>query len=232
MRLASLLLALAALPAAAQPSAEAVVDAWAAGWRSAAEGVGGVEMAEAMERRLDGPRRDVDVVTEGRLIYRAGERPRRERLRARVDGEPVAVERAGGHDRRLGRAFGRGGRDLAAPPPLPSALFRRADVLDLTPDVLDGRAVWRVGFVLPRGGRGAAWFTRSADAPRLLRTRTEGGRREGHRITRDVAYAPVAGLDLPVASRSDLVVRQRRRLREYRVTMRAEARYADHRLLD
>ena len=112
-------------------------------------------------------------------------------------------------------------------PPLPNRLLRDARPLGIEADRLDGVAAWRIRLDT-RAERADAWFTRS-ESPRLLMTRVEG---DGHRggMMREVQYTRVGGLDLPVASRSTLNVRQRRRLREYFVTLTAVGAYSRHTL--
>lgn len=226
-----LFLALAALPATAQrPSPEAVLEAWAADWRRAADGVEAVEVDERLVSQIEGPRRPVEVVGTGRLVYGRGRRPRRTPEQLVVNGRSVDPERFAGHARRLDRAFGAAGREVGAPPPLPSALLARADAVALYDDWLSGQPVWRVE--LRHGSEQAdAWFTRSLRSPRLLRLRTEGGRGDRARLVRDLQFVRVAGLDLPRESRLDVVARQRRRLRNYVVSVSAAGTYTGHRVV-
>jgi hypothetical protein len=237
MRLAllALLVPLAAVASAAQsaaqdlPDAQAVLDAWAADWRRAAAEVESVEMDETLERVLEGPRRPFDVTAEGSVRYRRGAGPERTTRRVTVNGREVDPERAG---RRLGRAFGPAGREVAGPPPPPNALLRRVERAEIEEDRARGRPAWRVTFrpAVGPADRVTAWFTRSERAPRLLRLRAEG-RRPGGSAFREVDYVRVDGLDLPLAARAEATVRQRRRLREYVVTLRASARYTGHRVV-
>ncbi len=74
--------------------------------------------------------------------------------------------------------------------------------------------------------RAEAWFTRSADAPRLLRIVTSGGRPGGGTLRRSVDFTPVGGLDVPERATADVRVTQRRRLRGYTTSISVEARYS------
>jgi len=227
MRLALALLLLVAAPALAQPSASSVVEAWRADWRQAAQGVAGIDAREEAEWTIDGPRGRTVVEADGRIRYTRG-RPERDLDRVRVNGRDVPPDRGRGQGQRWQRAFGPAGREVHAPPPLPVALLGSAEPDRVEADREGGVAAWRVAFDA-RVGRAEAWFTRSG-APRLLRLRVEGDRPRGGRFTHDVRYARVRGLDLPARSQTTFTVRQRRRLRNYLVTLRADATYTDHTL--
>lgn len=172
---------------------------------------------------------------------------------ASVDDRPVAPERLAELEHRLGRAFGPGFDDASRAPRLVPPALARGTAMRLAPDDVDGRPAWRVSLThadgppeaRPFGGpppgrrppqgpaqpdRTEAWFTRSADAPRLLRVVTTGERPGGGTLRRTVDFAPVGGLDLPVAARSALRVSQRRRLRAYTTAITVEARYDGYRL--
>ena len=234
----ALLLAALSAPLAAQPSAEALAERWLADWRRAAASVTAIEVDERAERTLDGARRTTRVATDASVRYARGERADREVRSVRVDGREVDPERGPRLGRRLGRAFGPGGREIAAAVRLPGPLLARAGALSVEPDRLGGQAVWRVALRLPppprapldaRADRGTAWFTRG-ESPRLLRLRVEGERPRGGRLTRDVRYVRVDGLDLPARAEVELTVRQRRRLRDYVVRLSAETTYSGHRV--
>ncbi|WP_412067154.1 hypothetical protein [Rubrivirga sp. IMCC43871] len=229
-----LLLLLLAAPVAAQPSAGAIVDAWLADWRRAASGVGRVEADEAAVWTVDGPRGLLEVEADGVLIWSEG-RPEREVDRLIVDGERVDARRANAAGDRWHRAFGPASREVLRPPSLPGRLLARGEPAGSAPDVYEGQPAWRVTF----GRGGQAWFTRSAASPRLLAVRFEGeregregrgGRRRGAsgQLVREVRYVRVSGLDLPASAETQFTVRQRRRLREYFVTLTASAGYSRH----
>jgi hypothetical protein len=226
MRLALVLLALVAAPVVAQPSAASVVEAWRADWRRAVQGVDGVDAREEAEWAIDGPRGRTVVEADGRVRYSGG-RPERDLDRVRVNGRTVPADRGRGQGQRWQRAFGAAGREVHAPPLLPVALLRSAEPDGIEADREGGVAAWRIRFDAPLG-RAEAWFSRS-DA-RLLRVRVEGQSRRGGRYARDVRYARVRGLDLPVRAETTYTVRQRRRLRNYLVTLRADATYTGHTL--
>ena len=227
MRLSFLALLLVAAPAVAQPAPAAVVEAWLADWRRSARGVVGVDAREAAEWTIDGPRGRTVVEAEGRVRYTRG-RPERDLARVRVNGREVAAEQGQSQGQRWRRAFGPAGREVHAPPLLPVAVLDYAAPSSVQADRLDGVDAWRVALDT-RADRAEAWFTRSGD-PRLLRLRVEGARPGGGRIVRDVRYARVRGLDVPAEAETTFTVRQRRRLREYLVTLRAAATYTDHTL--
>ena len=225
--LAAALLALGvAAGGAAQPSPDALVAAWAEGQGAAARDAGAVVLAERVEREVEGPRGRMRVGHDGAVRYAPGARPERTVGEVTVNGRTLPAERGRAARRRLGRAFGPAGRALAAPPPLPLAVLAGAE-----PDGpavagrVDAGSAWRVRFRGARGGlRVEAWFSRSAAPPRLLRTRTES-RHRGARVVREVDYARDGGLDVPRDVRTTATVRQRRRLRDYVVTVRSEGRY-------
>lgn len=250
-RLAPLLLLVVAVAAHAQPSAEAVVAAWQAGQVRAARAVDRVEADETLTRRLDGPRGTVRLQTRSTLGLGRGSQ--RTVLWARVDGEAVAPERVEALEGRLRRAFGPGFEDASRGPRLLPPLAR-ATADGLTPDDLDGRPAWRVSLTLPQGHaphrhRGGpprepppdaprpapdhaeAWFTRSADAPRLLRVDTAGPRPGGGVFRRTVDYVALGALDVPVSATADLRVTQRRRLRDYTTAIAVSARYDNLRIV-
>ena len=228
MRLA--LLVLLAVPAAAQPSGRALLDAWLDGWDRASRDVEAVELDERSVRTVDGPRGEVVVEIDAGLRYTPGDRPRRDVRRVRVDGREVEPERGPRQGRRLGRAFGRAGREVSAPPPPPHVVLAGAEPVGVEPDRYDGRPAWRVAFQTRGGDDGAAWFTRSETAPRLLGVRVEGRRPRDGRIAREVRYTRVGGLDVPASSEAALTVRQRRRLRDYGVRVTASATYSGWRV--
>ena len=227
MRLPVLALFLVAAPAVAQPAAEAVVEAWRSDWRRSARGVVGIDTRETAEWTVDGPRGRTVVEAAGRVRYTRG-RPERTLDRVHVDGREVAADRGRFQGQRWQRAFGPAGREVHAPPLLPIAILDYVDPERVEDDRVDGVSAWRVVFDT-RADRAEAWFAREG-APRLLRLRIEGTRPRGGRIVRDVRYARVRGLDVPAEARTTFTVRQRRRLRDYLVTLRAAATYTDHTL--
>ncbi|WP_412063638.1 hypothetical protein [Rubrivirga sp. IMCC45206] len=227
------LLLLLAAPLAAQPSADAIVEAWLADWRLVARGVDRIEADESAVWTVDGPRGVLEVEADGVLIWGQG-RPERAVDRLVVDGERVDARRAGAAGDRWQRAFGPASREVLRPPGLPGRLISRGEPVEAANDTYAGQPAWRVTF----GRGGQAWFTRSAASPRLLAIRIEGeregrgGRRgrggESGRLVREVRYVRVRGLDLPASADTQFTIRQRRRLREYFVTLTASAGYSRH----
>ena len=221
-----------AAPLAAQPSADAIVDAWLADLRRASAGDGRIEADEAAVWTVDGPRRLLEVEADGVLIW-GDARPEREVDRLLVDGQRVDARRAGAAVDRWQRAFGPASREVLRPQSLPGRLLARGEPVESAADVYEGQRAWRVTF----GRGGHAWFTRSAASPRLLAVRLEGereggrdGRQRGEsgRLVREVRYVRVRGMDLPASAETRFTVRQRRRLREYFVTLTATAGYSRH----
>jgi hypothetical protein len=225
VRRSLLLFLLIAAPVAAQPSAGAVLDAWRAGWDRASARVSSVTARERSEWTVDGPRGRTVVEGEG-LVRFDSEPPERSIDRVRVDGQMVDPERGPGQGRRWQRAFGPAGREVHTPPGLPDRVLARVRPTSIAPDRVDGVAAWRVAFDSP-ADRAEAWFTRSA-SPRLIAMRVEGSRPRGGRIVREIRYVRVGGLDVPAQSRTTFSSRQRRRLREYLVTLTAVGTYSDH----
>ena len=233
------LLLLLAVPAAAQPSAEALVASWL---RAQAAADRALALDETLERRIEGPRYSVRVETDGRVAHAPGARPRRVAQRGTVNGEPLSGEELAELDDRLAHAFGPGGRELGQPQPLPHRLLERAEVRSVAPAELDGTPAWRVALHLDvptprrhrerRRGRPAppppspdaltAWFSR--DGARLLRLRVEG-QRLGGALTRDSRFQRTGGLDVPTSVSARAELRQRRRLRSYAVEITSAASY-------
>lgn len=231
LRSVALLLLLAA-PAAAQPSAEALVASWLRMQQAADREV---VLDETLERRVEGPRRSLRIETEGTVRYAPGARPSRTSRRGTVDGEALSAEELAGLDRRLAHAFGAGGRDLGRPPPPPRYLLQRAEARSVASADLGGQRVWRVALRLDPPGRRSrsaspqarpdaltAWFSR--DGERLLRLRVESQRRGGS-VTRDLRFQRTDGLDVPAAATARAELRQRRRLRSYAVEITSTATY-------
>ena len=212
-------------PVSAQVSAGELVDAWRSGWQQADTGAP-IEADERSVRTVEGPRGTVQVEVDGRVLYPAAGPPVRTTERLRADGRDLGRADAR-HRRRIGRAFGPAGRGAAAPALRPDQLLAGARASDLAPAWVDETPAWRVTLTGERG-ESQAWFTRSARAPRLLAVRTERGRGRS-RLVREVRYVRVDGLDLPSEVRARATVRQRRRLRDYVVTLTAVTTYAGHR---
>ena len=79
--------------------------------------------------------------------------------------------------------------------------------------------------------RAEAWFSRSPDAPRLLRLDVTGERPGGGRFRRTVDFAALGALDVPTVATAELRVSQRRRLRAYTTSIAVEARYGSYRVV-
>lgn len=212
--------------AASQPAPQALLSAWAEDQQDAFRGVESVTLAEQVAHAVEGPRGATEVVFRGTIRYARGAQPERDVESVAVDGRTEDRERGGRARRRLGRAFGPAGRELAAPPPLPLPALASAEAAGTaTADRVDGEDAWRLALGGRRGRRAEVWFSRSRTAPpRLLRTRTET-RHRGARVVRETDYARSGSLDLPREVRTEATVRQRRRLRDYVVTVRSVGRY-------
>ncbi len=248
------LTAASSVGAASQPAPDAVVDAWRARTRAAARGVDRVEVNETAERRIDGPRGAVEIVTVARVELAPGEQGRRTVTQATLDGAALSPERLQHLDQRYARAFGHGVAEATnelrlVPLPLARGSATRLDASDV-----GGRPAWRVSLDLPlpppeqpagrRRGRRAgpppgppgppptaeAWFSRSTDTPRLLRMRVRGELR-GRAFVRTVDFSPAGGLDVPSAAETRVEVWQRRRLRSYTTLVTVRAQYAGARIV-
>lgn len=224
-------LLVAAVAAQAQDGS-AVLDAWRRSARAATAGVTAVTLDEDVVQVIEGPRDPMRLETRGSVRLAPDARPDRTVLEARVNGRPVEPARLPFLARRLGRAFGPAGGEAARPAPLPDVLLRDAQATGLSAETLGGQTVWRVAFT--RAGRGAdrddgrrsqgqAWFSRGATL-RLLRLEL-GGEGPNGTVRRTIDYNLVAGLDVPTAMRTEVSVRQRRRIRTFLITLTAEATY-------
>ena len=235
IRRLALLLVVFAQGALAQPAPGAVVGAWQARTRAAVRGVDRVEADEEAQRRIEGPRGTIEIVTAGRIALRPDGPVRRAITQASVDGAAVAPERLARLDARFERAFGRGFAETTRDLRLLPRLLEDGRAVRLDASDVDGRPAWRVAFALQEDGPAGspvaeAWFTRSADTPRLLRVRLRGERRD-EGFVRTVDYTPAGGLDVPAAVETRIEVRQRRRLRSYTTLVTIRARYAAVRVL-
>ena len=250
VRLACALLLAVAVPSgaalSAQPAPEALVGTWRAAWHAAAGSAVRVEADEALSRRIVGPHETLTLDVRSSLTFdarRPGEPASRRVRSATLDGVPVSPERVAELDRRFGRAFGRGPAEAAHAPALFPPAIERGLPVALALDAVDGRPAWRVDLRLSRGPRrgdphrggpyrrgsraperAEAWFSRSAGDPRLLRVHVAGGG-PGASFERTIEYERTGRLDVPVAMRTVVELRQRRRLRRYVTTIETTARY-------
>lgn len=222
----ALLFALVATAASAQPSGADLLADWRTGWDRASAEVDAVEMRETLDRTVDGPRGDIEARTEGRLEYPLDGPPRRDIRRAELDGRRLGAVARQRFENRTRRAFGPAGGLLLRPAPLPGRFLSGARAEGrVTRSTVDGRPAWRVRI------RGAgvdadvtAWFTRE-DTPHLLRLRVEQSLPERARAVFEADYREVDGLDVPTTLRTTVTLRQRRRLRDYVVSLRARGTY-------
>lgn len=229
LRLAVLLAALplAAGPSWAQaPSGASVLAAWQAEWDRAASGVSAVEVRETLDRTVDGPRGDIEMRTMGRLRYDARGDVDREVAAARLDGRPAGPVARRRFESRTDRAFGPAADLLRRPPPLAGPFVATLDAQGPARAVrLSGRSAWRVTARTPRfDGPVTLWLTRD-DAPRLIRIRAEQSLPGRGRAVFLADYHRVGGLDLAESLRTTVTVRQRRRLRDYEVSLHARGTY-------
>lgn len=225
-------LPLAAPAEAQQRSGASVLTDWQSDWRRAASGVLAVQVEETLDRTVDGPRGDIDMRTQGRLRYGASGGVDRDVARAELDGRragPVAQRR---FENRTDRAFGAASDLLRRPPPLAGPFLASATATGRARPVrLDGRDAWRVSVRTPRlDGPVSLWFTRG-DSPRLLRIRAEQSLARRGRAVFEADYRRVRGLDLAESLRTTVTIRQRRRLRDYEVSLRARGTYRAPRIV-
>lgn len=224
-RLAFFLLILAAA-VDAQPTGPELLASWREDWNRAAEGVEAVRVRETLDRTVDGPRGEIEVRTEGTLRYPISGPPSRDVDRAELDGRRVGPAARRRFEDRTERAFGPAGGLLLRPAPLPGPLLAQALADErVRRDDIDGRPAWRTSLDLREGGATAlAWFSRE-DAPRLLRLRIQQDLPRRGRVVFEADYQRERGLDVPDALRTTVTVQQRRRLREYQVSLRARGTY-------
>ena len=227
LRRLALLTALLAPTASAQPSGADLLAAWQAGWDEAVEGVEAVRLAETLRRTVDGPRGTLDIETDGELLLAPFRRPRRTVDRATVNGEDLDLDRLKGMERRLRGALGRAAFDLRRPAALPSWDFAHAAPDGpVGSDRLGSALAWRLPLRgAGRPGRLTAWFSRSRSAPRLLRLDRAQPIPGGGTLYRSTTYALTVGLDVPTSHSVRAQIEQRRRLRTYTLTLRADAQY-------
>ena len=224
LRLAFLLLL--ASTASAQPSGGDLLADWRRGWASAARDVEAVVMQETLDRTVDGPRSDIEMRTEATLTYARRGQPQREVERTELNGRRAGRVARRRFESRADRAFGAGAALLRRPPPLPATFLADADALtDASRDRVDGRPAWRIRARVPSVRTDLTlWFSRD-DRPELLRIRTEPDLPRDARAVLEADYRRVDGLDVPATLRTTITLRQRRRLREYVVSLRARGTY-------
>ncbi|MEL6615631.1 MAG: hypothetical protein AAFQ43_07830 [Bacteroidota bacterium] len=222
-----------AAPAEAQNrSGASVLADWLADWRRAASGVTAVRVEETLDRTVDGPRGDIEMRTQGRVTYSPGGRADREVRRAELDGRLAGPPARRRFESRTDRAFGAAADLLRRPPPLAGPFVASATAQGRARAVrLDGRPAWRVTARTPRlDSPVSLWFSRDG-SPRLLRVRVEQSLTRRGRAVFEADYRRVNGLDLAESLRTTVTLRQRRRLREYEVSLRARGTYRAPRIV-
>lgn len=229
------LVALVALPAAAQPSGVAVMRTWLAATRAAMDDLATVQVTEENRREIDGPAGTQRIRTVTALSVAPPDAVTADLEVAEIDGRRVLPLRLGLLERRLRQAYGPGYVWTSRPQPLVRTLLsgmRPAGAA--VPEPVRGSPALRVALVPIRADGpvlgGTAWFAPGprGSAPRLLRVEVEGRMPAGGSAVVTTDYVHVEGLDLPLRSRSDVVLRQRRRLRDYTVLLSGETTYRDH----
>lgn len=230
------LLALLAPAATAQPApaGERLLRQWLAHTREATAALAAVAVTEERTRTVDGPAGTQRLRTVSDLRLAPPDEPDADVRVAELDGRRVLPVRLALVERRLRLAYGPGYLWITRP-----QLLARTFLEGMRPtgtatlDAVDGTPAWRVALEPASDAqlvRGTAWFARApvGGAPRLLRFVIEGGMPPGGSAVVTTDYARIEGLDLPLHSRSDVVLRQRRRLRDYTVLLAADAHYSDH----
>lgn len=229
-RSAALLLLFLGPLAAAQTSGDEVLSRWRDRWADAARGVEAVVVRETLDRTVDGPRGEIEMRTESTLTYSRDGATDRDVDRALLDGRPIGPLARRRFESRTDRAFGSGSDALLRPALLPGVLLANASASgSASAASLDGRPALRVPVRLP-SARGIAWFSRD-DSPRLLRLRVTSTLPGRARAVTEANYRPVGGLDVPTDLRTTVTLRQRRRLREYVVTLHARGTYRAPRIV-
>lgn len=235
MRYAPLLfLVLVLRPAAAQaPDAQALLQAWQSAWAAAEAGLAEVVLDEEMAYRMQGPRGPIELRTRGVVRLVPGTRPQRTLAGGDLNGTPLSAEDIATLEERFDRTGGPHAAHARRPPPLPGVLLARARAAGTPePDRIGQRDAWRVALVFPGGEghaerRALAWFAQTApgETPRLLRTRFEVRVPDEGEVVFVTLFRPVEGIDLPSATRREMTLQQRRRLRHFTISMETEGRY-------
>jgi hypothetical protein len=259
MRLLPPLLSLLVLASAAQaqPSAERLFYGWLDAQREATrEAVGAgppvMTFTERAERRIDGLRGERVIETEAFVTW-DGDGLYHDVLRARVDGQELSPEDVDRLEDRLDEAHGPELRLLRRAPILSSRLFGGFAPTGPAKRVeRDGQTLWRVPVEpdepRPERPRARLFFASDgAGAPRLLAAElslapppSPPRRRPGRRrappppdirvdIEAQFQRSP-GGLDLAARQRVEAVVQQRRRLRQFSVSVVADLRFSDYQL--
>ena len=230
LRLLVLLLALGAAPVVAQPSADALLNAWLDNWDAASERLDSVGMTETHVRTVEGPRGTLEIETVGTIRLFPGQRPQRSVVRVSINGEPFELAKRDDMEERLRHALGQTSMDLRRPAPLPIRVLASAEPEGSVQSTrLGSTSAWQISLLRP-SRRGppehlTAWFTRSRTAPRLLRLQRDRRLRHQDTLTRVTTYTRVDGLDLPVSHTVDAEIEQRRRLRTYTLVIHSTATY-------
>ncbi|MEM6326660.1 MAG: hypothetical protein AAF791_06025 [Bacteroidota bacterium] len=224
-RLAFLSLLFASV-AHAQPTGAELLSDWREGWREASQGVASVTVRETLDRTVDGPRGDIEMRTEGRLRFPLDRPPQREIDRQELDGRRVTPLARRRFEARTNRAFGPAARTLLRPAPLAGRALASATAEG--PAIrtqMSATPAWRIALRLPGvDGDATAWLSREP-TPRLLRLRIEESVDRQARVVYEADYRRVSGLDVPTDLRTTVTLRQRRRLREYVVSLHARGTY-------
>lgn len=229
-RYAALLLLCLSHVAAAQTSGDDLLSRWWEAWADAARDVEAVVVRETLDRTVDGPRGEIEMRTESTLTYSRDGATDRDVDRALLDGRPVGPLARRRFETRTDRAFGSGADALLRPALLPGILLADASATGAaSPARLDGRPALRVPIRLP-AGRGLAWFSRD-ESPRLLRLRLMAALPGRARVVTEADYRTAGGLDVPTDLRTTVTLRQRRRLRDYVVTLHARGTYRAPRIV-
>lgn len=245
-----LLLFLLASAVQAQPSAERLFYGWLDAQREAARervGTGAVvTFTERAERRFDGLRGERVIETESFVTWN-GDGLYHDVLRARVDGQELPPEDVDILEDRLDDAHGPELQLLRRAPILSVRLFGAFSPTGPAKRVeRDGQTLWRVpaepDAPRPERPRAQLYFALSDGAPRLVEAELTltppvppRGRRgpppPDVRIDIEARFTRSPdGLDLASRQRVEAVVQQRRRLREFSVSVVADLRFSDYQL--
>lgn len=224
------LLCALALPLRAQPTTEDVA-AWGRLLDAVLSSVAQMEYVEVVEREIDGPfhTRRLHLVSDVRLC---AERPERRLRTARLDGEPVEIERVHHWRDRMRQAFGPDVEMTERAADLPLAHLERFRLIGSPRAAqLDGRDAWRIELTPPDSTdaieRVTLWVRLDGRTPTLLRSRLLlQGDRPGtlHTITTDyeTVRGPRGALPVPHRRHAEATFQQQRRWRTFSVVVTTE----------
>lgn len=231
LRYSLLVLLLSASFAHAQeaPFGNELMSEWSRLWRAEIADGTTVRYSEDARQVIDGPRTQQVIETVTHISISDGGQDRRIQ-RATRNGRPLRAGRLSSIHRRAQRAYGAGFTWIRQPYVHPVRLMGsvQSDGRARATSV-DGNPAWVVsaspGQRNDRIERVSFWFSRNEGGPpRLLRSRIVGRVPNGSAVITTV-YRTFSGIDLPIRSNAEVVVRQRRRNRLFSILMNSSVTY-------